>query len=64
MFSNMLNEYHNAKQIKLPDVVPASAGGLNKTSRILFPYPFQMLFALIGIWKQNVIADNLYRLGP
>lgn len=64
MFSNMLNEYHNAKQIKLPDVVPASAGGLNKTSTTLFPYPFRMLFALIGMWKQNVIADDLYRLGP
>ncbi|KAI9790314.1 MAG: transcriptional coactivator hfi1/ADA1 [Candelina submexicana] len=32
MFSNMLHEYHHAKQIKLPDIVPASAGGLNKTN--------------------------------
>ncbi|KAI9724903.1 MAG: hypothetical protein M1812_000179 [Candelaria pacifica] len=31
-FSDMLHEYHHAKQIKLPDVVPASAGGLNKTN--------------------------------
>lgn len=27
-----LEEYHLAKQIKLPSQVPASAGGLNKTS--------------------------------
>ncbi|KAI9860604.1 MAG: transcriptional coactivator hfi1/ADA1 [Trichoglossum hirsutum] len=31
-FSNTLSEYHQAKQIKIPDVVPASAGGLNKTN--------------------------------
>lgn len=29
-----LEEYHRAKQIKLPNQVPASAGGLNKTSRL------------------------------
>lgn len=29
---NELEEYHLAKQIKLPSQVPASAGGLNKTS--------------------------------
>lgn len=28
-----LEEYHLAKQIKLPSQVPASAGGLNKTSK-------------------------------
>ena len=27
-----MQEYHLAKQIKLPDTTPASAGGLNKTS--------------------------------
>ncbi len=32
MYANILGEYHQAKQIKLPDIVPASAGGLNKTS--------------------------------
>ncbi|KAH0565478.1 hypothetical protein GP486_001138, partial [Trichoglossum hirsutum] len=32
MLSNTLSEYHQAKQIKIPDVVPASAGGLNKTN--------------------------------
>ncbi|KAI9769525.1 MAG: transcriptional coactivator hfi1/ADA1 [Geoglossum simile] len=32
MFSNTLHEYHQAKQIRIPDVVPASAGGLNKTN--------------------------------
>lgn len=31
-YINMFSEYYNAKQIKLPDIVPASAGGLNKTS--------------------------------
>ncbi|KAL1982542.1 hypothetical protein VTN96DRAFT_1199 [Rasamsonia emersonii] len=30
--SNELEEYHRAKQIKLPSQVPASAGGLNKTN--------------------------------
>ncbi|KAB8204594.1 WD40 repeat-like protein [Aspergillus parasiticus] len=30
--SNELEEYHLAKQIKLPSQVPASAGGLNKTN--------------------------------
>ncbi|KAL2011893.1 hypothetical protein VTN00DRAFT_4611 [Thermoascus crustaceus] len=29
---NELEEYHQAKQIKLPSQVPASAGGLNKTN--------------------------------
>ncbi|OOQ86563.1 transcriptional co-activator (Hfi1/Ada1) [Penicillium brasilianum] len=37
---NELEIYHQAKQIKLPSQVPASAGGLNKTSKIaLSPYP-------------------------
>jgi transcriptional coactivator HFI1/ADA1 len=31
--NNYLDEYHQAKQIRLPDLVPASAGGLNKTSK-------------------------------
>ncbi|KAI9875460.1 MAG: hypothetical protein M1830_008456 [Pleopsidium flavum] len=31
-YANILGEYHQAKQIKLPDIVPASAGGLNKTN--------------------------------
>ncbi|MCJ1366192.1 transcriptional coactivator hfi1/ADA1 [Acarospora aff. strigata] len=31
-YANTLLEYHQAKQIKLPDIVPASAGGLNKTN--------------------------------
>ncbi|MCJ1300389.1 hypothetical protein MMC08_003186 [Hypocenomyce scalaris] len=31
-YSNPMVEYHHAKQIKLPDTVPASAGGLNKTN--------------------------------
>ncbi|KZF20087.1 hypothetical protein L228DRAFT_35361 [Xylona heveae TC161] len=30
--SNMLAEYHQAKQIKLPEIVPTSAGGLNTTN--------------------------------
>ena len=30
--ANAILEHQNAKQIKLPDSVPASAGGLNKTS--------------------------------
>ena len=34
--SNELEEYHLAKQIKLPSQVPASAGGLNKTSKETF----------------------------
>ncbi|ODH47439.1 hypothetical protein GX48_06475 [Paracoccidioides brasiliensis] len=29
---NPLEEYHQAKQIRLPDQIPASAGGLNKTN--------------------------------
>ncbi|PGH36591.1 transcriptional coactivator HFI1/ADA1 [[Emmonsia] crescens] len=29
---NPLEDYHQAKQIRLPDQVPASAGGLNKTN--------------------------------
>lgn len=33
---NELEEYHLAKQIKLPSQVPASAGGLNKTSMFWF----------------------------
>lgn len=33
-----LEEYHRAKQIKLPSQVPASAGGLNKTSRSIYIY--------------------------
>ena len=28
-----MNDYHAAKMIRLPDSVPASAGGLNKTSK-------------------------------
>ncbi|KAI9850894.1 MAG: transcriptional coactivator hfi1/ADA1 [Thelocarpon superellum] len=32
MYSGMLNEYHHAKQIKQPDMVPTSAGGHNKTN--------------------------------
>lgn len=32
-----LEEYHLAKQIKLPSQVPASAGGLNKTSKKASP---------------------------
>ncbi|KAI9820434.1 MAG: transcriptional coactivator hfi1/ADA1 [Thelocarpon impressellum] len=31
-FSGMMSEYHQAKQIKLPDMVPTSAGGHNKTN--------------------------------
>ncbi|KAI9675610.1 MAG: hypothetical protein M1817_000976 [Caeruleum heppii] len=31
-YASMLNEFHQAKQIKLPDMVPTSAGGLNKTN--------------------------------
>ncbi|KAI9762527.1 MAG: transcriptional coactivator hfi1/ADA1 [Chaenotheca gracillima] len=30
--SNSLTEYHQAKQIKPPDLVPTSAGGMNKTN--------------------------------
>ena len=30
--ANAIYESQNSKQIKLPDSVPASAGGLNKTS--------------------------------
>jgi hypothetical protein len=33
---NPLEEYHQVKQIKLPEQVPASAGGLNKTSEHQF----------------------------
>lgn len=33
---NELEEYHLARQIKLPSQVPASAGGLNKTSKTTF----------------------------
>lgn len=29
-----MTDYHLAKQIKMPDNVPASAGGLNKSSNI------------------------------
>lgn len=36
---NELEEYHQAKQIKLPSQVPASAGGLNKTSKKTHPLP-------------------------
>lgn len=32
---NEVEEYHLAKQIKLPSQVPASAGGLNKTSKFI-----------------------------
>ncbi len=31
--ASSMNEFHAAKMIRLPDSVPASAGGLNKTSR-------------------------------
>ncbi|KAI9812602.1 MAG: transcriptional coactivator hfi1/ADA1 [Pycnora praestabilis] len=31
-YNNAIVDYDRAKQIKLPDVVPASAGGLNKTN--------------------------------
>ena len=31
-----MNDYHAAKIIRLPDSVPASAGGLNKTSKSNF----------------------------
>ncbi|KAI9836817.1 MAG: hypothetical protein M1819_000982 [Sarea resinae] len=30
--SNSLYDYHQVKQVKIPDTVPASAGGLNKTN--------------------------------
>lgn len=36
-YPNPMVEYHHAKQIKLPDTVPASAGGLNKTSNYTPP---------------------------
>ena len=29
-----MHAYHGAKMFKLPDSVPVSAGGLNKTSKI------------------------------
>lgn len=32
-----MTEYYLAKQIKMPDNVPASAGGLNKSSNAPFP---------------------------
>ena len=31
-FTGVLSDYHQGKQIKLPDMVPTSAGGHNKTS--------------------------------
>ena len=36
---NSILEYQSAKQVKLPDSVPASAGGLNKTSTVPFSLP-------------------------
>ena len=33
MFTQTMNDYHNARQIKHPDTGPASAGGYNKTSK-------------------------------
>ncbi len=38
-----MNSYHGAKMIKLPDSVPASAGGLNKTSKFA---PLQLPLSL------------------
>ena len=35
--ANSILEYQSAKHIKLPDNVPASAGGLNKTSTSPLP---------------------------
>ena len=42
-----VTEYHLAKQIRLPDTVPASAGGLNKTSN---PLP-NLLFSLPSLFQ-------------
>lgn len=41
-----MNDYHAAKMIRLPDSVPASAGGLNKTSKkdLMLPV-FYSIFA-------------------
>lgn len=39
-----LEEYHLAKQIKLPSQVPASAGGLNKTSKTTRPLELRYAF--------------------
>lgn len=33
-----MHEYHQARQIKLPDAVPASAGGQVKTSTDSYPF--------------------------
>ena len=44
-----MNDYHAAKIIRLPDSVPASAGGLNKTSKMDSILPvFCSLFACTG----------------
>lgn len=32
-FQSMMAEFHDARQIRPPDAVPASAGGYNKTSK-------------------------------
>ena len=44
--ASSMNNYHAAKMIRLPDSVPASAGGLNKTSKMNSILPiFCSLFA-------------------
>jgi hypothetical protein len=61
---NPLEEYHQAKQIRVPDQVPASAGGLNKTSEIhisvlsLLPVSFQR-----RSWGPELTTLLVFRLG-
>ena len=43
-----MNDYHAAKMIRLPDSVPASAGGLNKTSRDSIFHVFYFMFAFLS----------------
>lgn len=59
----MLTEHRRPKPARQPEIVPASAGGLNKTSKLCIttePGKFNSTYMLfkIGIWKFG--KDMLY----
>ena len=48
-----MNNYHAAKTIRLPDSVPASAGGLNKTSKNPILLVFARSLVLVANYLQK-----------
>lgn len=61
MYANTLCEYHQAKQIRLPEIGPVSAGGANKTSKL--PHRIALDFAQNQVPLFMACGDSDYRLG-